>query len=61
MSPFNRPGHTPIAPSTHPNYFGMDHILNYNIVSLHRQDFLEIQELRDSGDVPETSNPQIPG
>lgn len=59
MSPFNHPGCTPITQSTHPNYSGMGHKLSYGKVPLHIQDLLEMQELlRDSGDVPETSNPQ---
>lgn len=39
------------------NYSGMGHELSYDNVLLHTQDFLEMQELlRNSGDVPETSN-----
>lgn len=41
MSPFHRPGRTPMTPSTHPNYSDMGHELSYGSVSLHTQDFLE--------------------
>ena len=52
-----------MTPSSNPNYSGMGHEFSYdNVLSLHTRDFLEMQELlRDSDDVPETSNPQTPG
>lgn len=51
-----------MTPLTHPNYSGIGRKLSYESVSLHTQDFLEMQELlRDSGDVLGTSNTQTPG
>lgn len=61
ISPFNLPCQTPVTSSTHPNYSSTDRKLSYDNVSLHTQDFLEIQELfRNFGDIPETSNLQTP-
>lgn len=48
---FNRLGRTPIIPLTQLNYSAMSHKLNYDSVSMHTQDYLEMQELiRESGD-----------
>ena len=48
--------------STHPHSSDIGRKLSYDSVSLHTQDFLEMQELlRDSGDVPDTSNSQTRG